>query len=137
MEVIEWERWAVREQGREGWIKAGGALLISAIAATFAWLSLPPTAAAILIFLLLITVLPYFLPRSYRVSPDAVVVTRSFLADRREWREFRAFQRLEQGFLLLPAADKPSRFNLFLPLPLEAAKAQLLETTLNAKLLVV
>lgn len=133
METIEWQRWPLREQGREGWIKGSAALVVAGLAAMLAFISLPPVPASVLIFLLLITLLPYFLPRNYRVSAEAVVTMRSFLADRREWREFRSYRQVEQGYVLQPVADKPARFNLFLPRPLENSKAALLEKMLQEK----
>lgn len=133
MDTIEWQRWPLREQGREGWVKGGAALVIAGLAAMLAFISLPPVAAGLLIFLLLVTLLPYFLPRNYRASAEAVVTMRSFLADRREWREFRSYRQVEQGYVLQPVADKPARFSLFLPKPLENAKAEFLEKMLQEK----
>lgn len=125
---IEWQRWLLAEAGRDGWLRGGAVIALIGLVAVVLSFSLPPFGAGILVFLLIFSCLPFFLPRRYRVSAQSVILTRSFLTDRREWREFRSFAVYEKGILLLAADGKPARFNLFLPYPLEAAhRERLLE----------
>jgi hypothetical protein len=127
-EGLEWQRWLLAESGREGWLRGGSVVALIGVVAVILSFSLPPFGAGLLVFLLIFTCLPFFLPRRYRISQQSVIIIRSFLTDRREWREFRGFEAYAKGVLLLAAEGKPARFNLFLPYPLEAVhKDRLLE----------
>jgi hypothetical protein len=125
---LEWQRWLLAESGRAGWLRGGAAIALIGLVAVVVSFSLPAFGAGILVFLLVFSCLPFFLPRRYRISDKSVIISRSFLTDRREWGEFRAFEIYEKGVLLLAADSKPARFNLFLPYPLDASqKERLLE----------
>ncbi len=120
--ALEWQRWPLKEAGNAGLGRVGLVGLLLLAVAVVLVLSLPPTTALVLTVLLILTVSPYFLPQQYRVSDQGVAVSRGFWANRREWKEFRAYRTTEQGFWLIPldgGLDR-SRFRaFFLPLPLD------------------
>src|SRR5438045_4467856 len=132
---FRWERWSLREEGRAAWTRAGAVALLVLGVSVVLLVSLPPATAFVLTLLVAMALVPYFLPRHYRVSEAGLVQTRGFWNARRDWTEFGSFQAGPGGYWLLPApalTDQVGKFRLkpppfFLPAPLEPANARTLE----------
>ncbi|HEX2909426.1 MAG TPA: hypothetical protein VH186_01365 [Chloroflexia bacterium] len=140
---IEWQRWSLAENGKAGWLRAGGVLLLVALIVLVLLLSLTLATALVLSAALMLALLPYFLPRQYRVSESGIVSVRGIYSDRHDWTEFRAYRAVEGGFWLLavnPLEQPVLRRaplkvrDLFLPTPVDLAAGEELEAIIAARL---
>lgn len=133
---LEWQRWPLRENPQAGLRIAGVGLLVLLIEAALI-LSLPPLTALALGLLLAMALLPYFLPRQYKVSGEGLVVVRGFFNDRRTWAEFQTYRIGQDGYWLLPDPGgkpnglKPGAF--YLARPADPQVAQALEVVLASR----
>ena len=135
---LEWQRWPLKEAGRAGLGRVVVVVLTLLAVSIILLISLPPLAALALTFLVLITVSPYFLPQRYRVSDSGLSVSRGFLTQQRAWAEFKAYQKVETGYLLLTTGDPSTAGfdrtrlrNLYLPSPLDLTVQQRLVDELD------
>ncbi len=140
--ILKWQRWPLREDGQRAWLRAGAVVLLLGLIGGVLLVSLPTATALVLGVPVALALLPYFLPRQYRVSDEGLVVVRGFWNDRREWQEFRAYLPVAGGYWLLPApASTRPRLNralgwraFYLPRPLETPTALALESQLAQRL---
>jgi hypothetical protein len=138
---LTWERWPLREDPRRRWKLLLVGVVVLAVGLVLV-VSLPLTAAIALGLALVVTLLPYLLPRQYGVGEEGVWLRQGYYRVRRGWQEVANCRKLGEGYLLQirpGEGAKPPRPNLlfpgskelFLPLPLEPEKLRLLESRLS------
>ena len=94
---LAWRAWPLRRRPLLG--AAGAIVAAGTVAGVWSWTqSVPVTALAIAI--LSMAVGPFFVPTSYRLTPDGLDVARLFFARHRAWAEFRAIQSGREAIVL-------------------------------------
>jgi hypothetical protein len=137
---LTWERWPLQEDPRR-LARLGLLGLLGGLVGAVLVASLPLTAAVALGMAMAVAVLPYLMPRRFRLTPEGLSIRQGFYTTRRVWADFEAFQPVKAGYLFqirLDIKSKPNRPNLllpdttklFLPFPLEPEKAVALEQAL-------
>lgn len=138
---LEWERWHLREDPRR-WLKLLLLAIVVLLVGVVLVVSLPLTAAIALGLALVVTLLPYLLPRRFVVENSGVSIHQGFYSTRRAWAEIESYKKITQGYLLQlrpKEGSKPPRPNLltpntrelFLPSPLEIEKQTSLKDLLS------
>jgi hypothetical protein len=140
-ENLAWERWLLKEDPRR-LVKLGLSGLLGGLVGVILVVSLPLTAAVALGLALAVAVLPYLMPRRFRLTPQGLSISQGFYTTTRLWSDFEAYQAVKGGYLLQIRPDArlksnrpnqlaPASRELFLPLPLEPAKAAALALALG------
>lgn len=103
-ERFEWISHPVKESVKKNIIAAAGIIVI--LAGGFIWLYIPGVLLGLLIIML--TLLPYFLPTKYIIDEKGVEVHYMFQKKMHKWQMFRSYYNDENGILLSPFR-RPSR----------------------------
>ena len=96
---LVWRAWPVRRRPLLG--AAAAVVALGTIAGVWSWThSIPFCTLAIAV--LLTALVPFFVPTSYRLTPEGLDVARLFMARHRSWAEFRAVHPDREAIVLTP-----------------------------------